>query len=502
MAQVINTNIASLTAQRNLATSQRDAATAMQRLSSGLRINSAKDDAAGLAIASRLTSQINGINQAVRNANDAISVVQIAEGALSESTSILQRMRELAIQSANASNSSADRTSLQAEVAQLSSELDRIANTTAFGATKLLNGSFASKTFQVGAQSGETLNLSISAARATDIGTTFTVAGLMTNLEKATAGTTVAGANTIAAQNLTFSVNGQNSTIAVAADSDAKQIAADISSQVGGLTASASTTATVQFTNDATVGGATDTYTINGNTLSIDMSGETTGAEKAAAVKAAIDANAALSASLTVSVADDTITLTDADGDNIAFTIGSGNAANASDITFDSGGQGDDVALTEDGNNVGVAVGAISLTGSADVTYTVFSDTDTLVADSNSAAAPDTTSSVTQTSSRVSTVDISTVTGANTALAIIDSAITTIDSQRATLGAAASRLDSVVSNLSNVAENSQAARSRIMDADFASETATLAKNQILQQAGISVLAQANAQPQNVLALLQ
>jgi len=506
MAQVINTNIASLTAQRNLAASQKDAATAMQRLSSGLRINSAKDDAAGLAIASRLTSQINGINQAVRNANDAVSVVQIAEGALSESTSILQRMRELAVQSANASNSSADRTSLQSEVTQLSAELDRIANTTSFGATKLMNGAFASKTFQVGAQVGETFNLSISSARSSDMGTTYTVAGLMTNLEKATAGTTVAGANTIAAQNLTFNVDGQNTTIAVAADSDAKQIAADISSQVGGLTGSASTTATVQFTNDAAQGGATDTYTINGNTLTVDMTnatlGATTGIVKATALETAINANAALSAALTVSRTDDTITLTDADGDNIAFTIGSGNTADASDITFDSGGQGDNVALTEDGNNVGVAVGTISLTGSADVTYTVYSDTDTLVADSSSASAPDTTSSVTQTSSRVSTVDISTVTGANTALAIIDSAITTVDSQRATLGAAANRLDSVISNLSNVAENSQAARSRIMDADFASETAALAKNQILQQAGISVLAQANAQPQNVLALLQ
>lgn len=506
MAQTINTNIASLTAQRNLAASQKDAATAMQRLSSGLRINSAKDDAAGLAIASRLTSQINGINQAVRNANDAVSVVQIAEGALDESTAILQRMRELAVQSANASNSSADRTSLQAEVTQLTAEIDRIANTTSFGATKLLNGAFSSKTFQVGAQVGETFNLSISSARSTDLGTTFTVAGLMTNLEKATAGTTVAGANTIAAQNLTFNVNGENTTIAVAADSSAKQIAADLSSQVGGLTGAAATTATIQFTNDGTTGGATDTYTINGNTLTVDMTngtlGATTGAAKAAALKTAIDANAALSASLTASVSDDTITLVDADGDNIAFTIGSGNTADASDITFDSNGQGDNVALTENGNNVGVAVGAITLTGSADVTYTVHSDTDTLVADSSSASAPDTTSSVTQTSSRVSTVDISTQAGANTALAIIDSAITSIDSQRATLGASANRLDSVVSNLSNVAENSQAARSRIVDADFASETAALAKNQILQQAGISVLAQANAQPQNVLALLQ
>ena len=158
MAQTINTNIASLTAQRNLATSQKDAATAMQRLSSGLRINSAKDDAAGLAISNRLTSQINGINQAVRNANDGLSVAQVAEGALAGTSDLLQRMRELSVQSANASNSAGDRAALQTEVAQLALEVDRIANaTTSFGDTKLLNGTFTSKNFQVGANVGETL---------------------------------------------------------------------------------------------------------------------------------------------------------------------------------------------------------------------------------------------------------------------------------------------------------------------------------------------------------
>lgn len=504
MAQVINTNIASLTAQRSLAASQKDAATAMQRLSSGLRINSAKDDAAGLAIANRLTTQINGINQAVRNANDAISIVQIAEGSLQESTSILQRMRELAVQSANASNSAADRTSLQTEVTALIAELDSIANNTAFGTTGLLNGSFSGQTFQVGPQTGETFGLSISSMRSADIGTTFTVAGLMTNLGTAVAGTTVAGANTIAAQNLTFSVNSVSTTVAVAADTSSKTIAADISSQVGGLTASASTTATIQFTNDGTQGGATDTFTINGNTLTIDQRnatlGATTGAAKAAALNTAINANSALAGTLTATVSDDTVTLVDADGDNIEFSIGSGNTAQASDITFTSNSTG--VSLVEDGNHTAVATGTISLTGSANVTYTVHSDTDTRVADSSSLASPDTTSSVTQTSSRVSTVDVSTQALANTAVAIIDSAISAIDTQRATLGASANRLDSVVSNLANVSENAEAARSRIMDADFAQETAALAKNQILQQAGISVLAQANAQPQNVLALLQ
>ena len=501
MAQTINTNIASLTAQRNLAASQKDAATAMQRLSSGLRINSAKDDAAGLAIANRLTSQINGINQAVRNANDAISVSQIAEGALSESSAILQRMRDLAVQSANASNSSADRTSLQLEVSQLSAELDRIANTTSFGNTKLLNGSFSEKSFQVGAQSGETFELSISSARASDMGSTYTVAGLMANLEVAAAGTSVAGANPITAQNLTFTVGTDTTTIAVAADSSAKTIANTISSQVGGLTASASTTATLDFTTD-TAGSATTGFTINGVTLSIDMSADNTDDLKAEALRDAINADTTLSATLTATASSGTVSIVDADGDNISVTVASTNTAGSTDITMNSGTNTDNAALTEDGNNVGVAVGAISLVGASNVAYKVHSDTDTTVSNSTDSASPETASSVTQTTSRVNTVDISTVAGANTAMAIIDSALTTIDSQRATLGAAQSRLDSVVSNLSNVAENSAAAKSRIMDADFAAETAALAKNQILQQAGISVLAQANAQPQNVLALLQ
>ena len=159
MPQTINTNVASLNAQRNLNASQSDANTALQRLSSGLRINSAKDDAAGLAISNRLTAQINGINQAIRNAGDGISVAQVAEGALSETGNILQRMRELAVQSANASNSSADRSALQSEVAQLTAEIDRIATNTAFGDVKLLNGNFTNQQFQVGANVGESIGI-------------------------------------------------------------------------------------------------------------------------------------------------------------------------------------------------------------------------------------------------------------------------------------------------------------------------------------------------------
>jgi flagellin len=170
MAITINTNVASLNAQRNLNTSQSSLNTSMQRLSSGLRINSAKDDAAGLGISDRMTSQIRGLNQAVRNANDGISLAQTAEGALQESTNILQRMRELAVQSANDTNSEEDRTSLNEEMSQLIDELDRIADTTTFNGRGLLNGSVAGALFQVGADAGQQISMSIASADATALG--------------------------------------------------------------------------------------------------------------------------------------------------------------------------------------------------------------------------------------------------------------------------------------------------------------------------------------------
>ena len=170
MALTINTNVASLNAQRNLTSSQGDLATAMQRLSSGLRINSAKDDAAGLAISDRMTSQIRGLNQAARNANDGISMAQTAEGALQETTNILQRMRELAIQAANDTNSSSDRASLQAEVNQLQQEMTRIASSTSFNNRNVLDGTLNNAQFQVGANANETITFSIPSAQSDDLG--------------------------------------------------------------------------------------------------------------------------------------------------------------------------------------------------------------------------------------------------------------------------------------------------------------------------------------------
>ena len=497
MPQTINTNVASLNAQRNLNSSQSDANTALQRLSSGLRINSAKDDAAGLAISNRLTSQINGINQAVRNSNDGISAAQIAEGALSESGNILQRMRTLAVQSANATNSSSDRAALQAEVTQLTAELDRIASTTAFGETKLLNGSFQSKSFQVGAQVGETITVSIDSARSSDLGKIYSVAGLTANLQDVDA--TTSG---VTAQNLVFNIQGETTTVAVGAGDSAKTIAGNISSNVGGLTGSASTSATVIFTGGGNNGGAADAFTINGVTLNIDMSAINSNDTKADALVSAINSDSTLSGSLTATDlgAGNGLSIVDADGDNIDIGY-TGNANSAFDVDFTGGGAAESVAS---GGNA-VVTGSITLTGTANTTtnsdYSVYSDTDAAITAGTSTAVQN-SSGVTQLSTRVDDVDLTTVAGANTALGLIDSALTQIDSQRADLGAVQNRFESVIANLSNVAENSSAARSRIQDADFAQETANLARAQILQQAGISVLAQANAQPQNVLALLQ
>jgi len=173
MALTINTNVASLNAQRNLGTSQSNLNRSMQRLSSGLRINSAKDDAAGLAISDRMSAQIRGLNQASRNSNDGISLAQTAEGALQESTNILQRIRELAVQSANDTNSATDRISLNEEVVQLQNELDRIAETTSFNGRKVIDGTMTNATFQVGANAGtsQTISFSIDSARAEDLGT-------------------------------------------------------------------------------------------------------------------------------------------------------------------------------------------------------------------------------------------------------------------------------------------------------------------------------------------
>ena len=406
MAAIINSNIQSLTAQRNLSTSQNQLSTSMQRLSSGLRINSAKDDAAGLAISERMSTQIRGLNQAARNANDGVSLAQTAEGALGTIGNNLQRIRELAVQSRNTTNSSEDRVALQKEVAQLKSEVDRVASTTSFNGTKLLDGSFTSKAFQVGANAGETINVdAIVDANIDKLGSSYqvtTAAGLTAPTTPATGVAVPAAFAGEAAGALTISVNGGAAINLRALDAISIKPASDSVTDI----ASANKAAVQQRLQD--VASAISEATSGQVTATVEDSGK----------------------------------LTIRSLNTFAFTGGSATTT-----------------------GVVAADAAVQKQGLKDV-------------------------------------DISTVQGADDAMMRMDGALKAVNSARADLGAMQNRFEAVVSNLNVNSENLSASKSRIMDADFAQETANLSRSQILQQAGTAMVAQANQLPQNVLKLLQ
>jgi len=473
MALTVNTNIASLTAQRNLTSSQGELSESLQRLSSGLRINSAKDDAAGLAISERFTAQIKGLNQGVRNANDGISLAQTAEGALKEVTSNLQRIRELSVQSANATNSASDRTALQAEVAQLVAEIDRVSSKTQFNGISLLDGSFTSKAFQVGANANETVSItSIASSRTSALGKGFSASSSASVTTGAIVGSGDVTINTgNGVQNVIATVSdGVSSTDAT---SSAKAKAAAINGTAGiDVTATATTT----YTNAAGDGsGGTGTVTINGVvTASTTMTANaaTGGNELTVAI------NAISGATGVVATNDGAgqLTLTAADGRNI------------------------DIALSVglDAATTGLAAG----TKYGTLTVETTSTSGLTVAGGSAAIVGVSTTNATASGTALNAIDISSSTGATTAIKSIDAALNTVNSTRSTLGSYQSRFESVVANAQTTSENLAASRSRIMDADFAAETAQLTKSQILQQSGIAMLAQANSIPQNVLALLQ
>ncbi len=494
MAMVINTNVMSLTTQRSLSNTQSSLATSMERLSTGLRINSAKDDAAGLGITDRMTSQVRGLNQAIRNAGDAISLSQTAEGSMQEATNLLQRMRELSIQSANDSNSSADRANLQKEVAQLQQELNRIADTSTFNGKKILDGSFSAQKFHVGANANETISVTVTSIRATSLGnqavTSNThVGGALTAAADATGGNNVAG------QDLTVNGTASSGALTVTAD----DAASDIAALVNGASATTGVTATA--TNSVALAGLSLAGTVS-FTLSSSNSGGTVGS--ALAISAAVtttdysnlaDAINAVSAStgVTATLASNSqsITLENTTGDdiNVVDFVHSGDAGE----TITVGG----VTLT--GPTGGTAAGTDSIVVGGQVSFSssssfvVATDTGTTVM-----AAASNTSAL----SSVADVDIGTQSGANSALDVLDQALRSISDARADLGAIQNRLESTISNLSTISENVSAARSRVQDADFAAETSNLTRTQILQQAGVAMLTQANAQPQLVLSLLQ
>jgi flagellin len=382
MTQVINTNVMSLNAQRNLATSSGELSVSLQRLSSGLRINGAKDDAAGLAISQRFTAQIRGLSTAIRNAGDAVSLTQTAEGALGSVTSNLQRMRELAVQASNGTNSQVDRDALNAEYGQLRSEVQRVADQTVFAGLKLLDGSFSGVNFQVGANVGEVITIQSLANVSTGA-----LGGTFTRVEGSVAAGSITGfATAIAAGGLT--VNG-TSVGAIAAAGSAQERAGQLVSAINAISA----TTGVGASYDA----ATGNYTLSSG------------------------------AAITVAGASATVVLS-------GFAAGS----------------------------VGTST---STTG-------------------------------------MNSTNVQSFTASQQAIGVLDNALTSVNSSRATIGAINSRFDSVISNLRSTTENLSASRSRIQDTDFAQETARLTRAQVLQQAGVAMLAQANAAPQQVLSLLR
>lgn len=482
MAQVITTNLASLGAQRALNASQADVNTSLQRLSSGLRINGAKDDAAGLAISQRMTAQINGLNQAARNAADATSLSQTAEGALSEVTANLQRIRELAVQSANATNSAQDRTALQAEVTQLMAEIDRVSNQTKFNGVNLLNGTFTSQNFQVGANASETVAISnIASSRTADLGS---FNGLVES------NVTYNATDSQSAKNVTFSATGATSLGNIA--DDARAISNALNASGLGFSATAGTTTVAGTASDLTgnIAGKTDTFTVNGVAISL-----TSTANAQTNRTHAVSQINAQTASTGVIATDDgsKVNLTAADGRNItvAFTKGANNGGAADEQAFG--------LTTNDAAGTAATTGAVlSVTLKTSNTGNVRLNGIAGGAGGFAAAA----AGIGTVGTALSANDVTTASNASAMITAVDAALDSVNTSRADLGALQNRFDSIVNSVLIASENQSAARSRIVDADFAQETAALTKGQILQQAGVAVLAQANAAPQNVLALLQ
>ena len=401
MAMSINTNVVSINAQRNLALSGGSLATSMQRLSSGLRVNSAKDDAAGLAIAERMSTQVRGLAVASRTANDGISLAQTAEGALSKVGDMLQRMRELAVQAGNATNSKGDREALNAELVQLRDEVDRVAKTTSFNGQKVLDGSFTGGVFQVGANSGD--NITVGALANTKVD----------KLGKSMYGTT--GVTSLSATN------------------------------VSGAAVTGAITITVKGANNVT--GISSTLAADSNRTEEEALGQ-------------------ILAEINVKSADTGVTaFLEKDGSKYTISYRS---------TSDTAGT--------------TAVAAITVTGAS--------------AALNTALSVGTSSITAAAAVGIDKVDIGTQAGAWEALQRIDNAIDKVNSARGELGAIQTRFEKTVENIDIQNENLTAARGRVVDADFAQETANLSRTQILQQAGTAMVAQAYQLPQQVLSLLR
>jgi flagellin len=477
MPQVINTNIMSLNSQRNLNSSQEALQVSLQRLSSGLRINSAKDDAAGLAISERFTSQIRGLNQAVRNANDGISLAQTAEGALAEAGNILQRIRELSVQSANATNSASDRQALQSEVGQLVSELDRIATNTEFNGQKLLDGTFGTAIFQVGANANQTIQTTTNNFRTAQYGN-YRVEGAAAS----------AAGEARTAQGEVLNVSGYlgSRDLQIDPNASAKDIANVVNSKSSetGVNAFAQTELSIEFSAAGAYALSVQSDNDEASNISFTLTGTEGNDGLAGAVTAFNDVASKTGVTARVSGDGKSIILNNSTGNNISLmdtvNANAGNVVIGGTTTLNADGNADTAVIT--GQVTFDSIKSFGVSGAANSTLTNAQEASEL--------------------NTVQNMDISTVDGANLALATVDAALATVSNQRAKFGAIQSRFGSTISNLQTNSENLTAARSRVRDADFAQETAELTRAQILQQAGVAMLAQANVAPQNVLTLLQ
>lgn len=462
MPLVVNTNVSSLNAQRSLTSSSRALSKSLERLSSGLRINHAGDDAAGMAISEGLQSQITGLNQAVRNANDGVSLIQTAEGALDTYTQILQRMRELAVQASSDVNSASNRASIQLEIDQQTQELNRIATTIDFNGSNLFDGTFTNKKIQVGAEKGQTIDISTGDLRTSIIGAVATITGSAVNQTAMNAGDVIINGFSIGDS------GGSNTAIAKVAAIQAAFPQTHVSASVQAAVA----------TGIAVAGGTLDAAN------SITINGATFGTATNPLVVSAGDADGHLVTTINAqsnvtgvvaSVVGGNLILTAADGRNIVVTAAGAGAARSGAVAATTGGK---VQLTSESAFSIAGATAAALTGVTVGTYAVDYTT------------------------AINTISVTTFDSAQNTIVTVDNALDQINNIRARLGAVTNRLENTVSNLQIVSENLSASDSTIRDADFAAETANMTRANILQQSGVAVLAQANLSPQAAIQLLQ
>ena len=472
MSLFINTNVLSLTAQNKLGQTQDSLSQAVTRLSTGLRINGAADDAAGLAISERLTAQIRGLNQAQRNANDGISALQTADGSLQEVTNLLQRARELSVQAASDSNNAGARKSLNSEVTTILSEIGRLANTVEFSGTKLIDGSFSNRQFQVGANANQTIAFSISSAKAEDLGANAGTGASISNT--GFSDLTATSAITINGTSVTIGI--QSTIGGVVNAVNALSDTTGVSAQQGSQTVIAGSGFTAVTT--ALAAGSSSTLTINGVAVNLNSANASGFAEFVSTVNAFSNQTGVVVGGVATA-----FTLTNQSGGDIAISETATSTLNVvEDRIASSTANGLTRSFTagvQFSTNIGAALSVTSADAAEDLGLTAFTATD----------------------QRLNNISILTAAGSNSAIETLDFALDQLSNIRNDIGAVQNRFSSTINSLQVASENLSAARSQIRDADVASETAELTRNQILLQAGVSVLAQANNLPQIALSLL-